>query len=233
MARQRVIRTSSTIAVAYLRVSTTDQAIGLQAQQDAIARWAKSKRIEVVSWHSDIGVSGGATLDRRTGVLEALSSAADRGAGVLLVAKRDRLARDVMVAAMIERLAERQGARVVSADGSSDAETPEGELMRGIIDLFAQYERAVIRSRIRAAMTALRDRGERTGRPPFGWRVAADGRRLEHDPREQETLRRAQTLRREGQSFREVAERLQAEGHPCRGRRWHVTTIVRALRRAA
>jgi len=62
-----------------------------------------------------------------------------QGAGVLLVAKRDRLARDVIVSAVVERLVERQGARVMAADGTGNGDSPEAELMRRIADAFSVY----------------------------------------------------------------------------------------------
>ena len=43
-----------------------------------------------------------------------------------MAAKRDRIARDVVVAATIERLVADAGARVVTADGVSAEQTPEG-----------------------------------------------------------------------------------------------------------
>ena len=49
--------------------------------------------------------------------------------------------------------------------------------MRGIVDVFAAYEREVIRARTRAALGVKRARGERTGEIPYGYRVAA-GRAL-------------------------------------------------------
>jgi hypothetical protein len=57
----------------------------------------------------DIGVSGAAELDRRPGLLAALGALAEERAGLLIVHKRDRLARDPMIAGMITRLVERGG----------------------------------------------------------------------------------------------------------------------------
>ncbi len=91
---------------------------------------------------------------------------------MLLVAKRDRLARDVVVAAMVDRLAERHGARVLAADGTGNGDGPEAMLMRGIVDVFAQYERALIRARTKAALAvkavARRADGRRPLRSPAG-----------------------------------------------------------------
>lgn len=52
-------------AIAYLRVSTQRQYLSPDAQRDAIAAWAKREGAPVVAWHADLGVSGGAELDKR------------------------------------------------------------------------------------------------------------------------------------------------------------------------
>jgi hypothetical protein len=67
------------------------------------------------------------------------------GAGLLVAAKRDRIARDVVVAATVEQMAREAGAKVVTADGVAVEDTPEGMLLRGLMDLFAQYERVAAR----------------------------------------------------------------------------------------
>ncbi len=76
------------------------------------------------------------------------------GAGdILLVAKRDRLGRDVLNVALVERLVERRGGRVYSAAGEgTDDDGPTGQLMRTMVDAFAAYERAIIRVRTESAM---------------------------------------------------------------------------------
>jgi DNA invertase Pin-like site-specific DNA recombinase len=146
-----------------------------------------------------------------------------------LAAKRDRIARDVVVAATVERLTQDAGARVVTADGVSIEDTPEGSLMRGL-DLFAQYERSVIRARTTAALAAKRARGERVSRrAPLGYRF--DGAHLVEDTDERATLARVRQLRARGLSLERVAGILNAEGSKCRGGRWHVTTLARALAR--
>jgi DNA invertase Pin-like site-specific DNA recombinase len=219
--------------VGYLRVSTDEQHLGPEAQRDALARWCSAHGAELVAVHQDLGVSGGAELEKRPGLLAALADLAAHGAGVLLVAKRDRLARDVMVAAMVERLAERSGARVLSADGIGDAQTPEGMLLRGMVDLFAQYERALIRSRTRAALAVKRSRGERIGKVPLGYSVDADGCHLVENPTEQQALALIRDLRAEGLSLRAVTARLNESVTPSRGSRWHLRTVHRLCSRAA
>jgi hypothetical protein len=57
-----------------------------------------------------------------------------------------------------ECMSEELGCEVRSPDGSSDASGPEGGMMRGIVDVFAQYEREVIRARTRAALAVKKTR---------------------------------------------------------------------------
>lgn len=223
----------ATRAIGYLRVSTSEQALGPEAQRAAIESWAARAGVEIVSWHADLGVSGGAAIEDRPALLAALAALEEQGAGVLAVAKRDRLARDVMAAAMIERLAERAGARVASAAGEgTEGDDPASVLMRSMIDAFAQYERAMIRARTRAALAVKKQRGERVGHAPIGKQVAADGRTLEVRAEEARAIELMRALRAEGLTLREIAEELTSRGVTPRGSRWHATTIQRALRAA-
>jgi len=200
------------VAVAYLRVSTEDQRLGPEAQRAAIEAWAARSRVTIVAWHVDQGVSGGTDIGDRPALVAALGELRATGAGVLVVAKRDRLARDVYVAATIERAAAACGARVAAADGAGNGETPADAFMRTILDGAAAYERALIRARTKAALAAKSARGERVGSVPYGARVAPDGRRLEADEAELATVAQARELAGRGLSLRRVAAELAARG---------------------
>ena len=215
--------------VGYVRVSTDDQTLGPDAQREAMARWCAAEGAELVAVHSDIGVSGGAELDRRPALLAAVDALDEHGAGTLLVAKRDRLARDVIVAAMVERMAARVGAVIATADGTGNGEGPEALLMRRMVDAFAEYERALIRARTRAALAVKKARGEKTGGAlPYGFKLAADGVHLEADPAEARVVELVASLRAEGFTLRAIGARLTAAGHlPRSGGKWHPTTISR------
>ena len=219
------------VAVAIVRVSTEDQNLGPEAQRAAITAWAERSGVSVVSWHED-RLSGATPAEDRPGLLAALGDLRQHRAGLLVAAKRDRIARDVVIAATVEQLARDAGARVVTADGVSVEDTPEGALMRTLIDAFAAYERALIRARTKAALRVKRARGERySRRAPLGFRLE-DGRIVE-DTAERAVLERVRAMRSGGLSLARVASRLNAEGVMCRGGRWHITSLARALRRAA
>ncbi|MCA9316105.1 MAG: recombinase family protein [Planctomycetes bacterium] len=216
------------LGIAYLRCSTDRQDLSPDAQRDAIRAWAGGAGVTVVAWHEDLGVSGGADLEKRPGLLAALDAVREHGAGVLVVARRDRLARDVLVAAMVDRLVARQGASIVAADGTGNGDGPEAALMRTLIDAFAQYERAVIGARTRAALAVKKARGERVGGIPYGYRD--EGGVLVEEPGEQAVIARARELRAEGLSLRAVGRALLGEGHrPRRGGHWHVQVLARLV----
>lgn len=232
--RRKTPSTDAALAVAYLRVSTEDQHLGPEAQRASIEAWAAREGVRVVSWHTDQGVSGAAPIDKRPALLAALDELRSVQAGRLVVAKRDRLARDVMAAGMLERLVQREGARIYSADGIDASDRPEGVLMRGMVDLFAQDERALIRSRTAAALARKRARGERTGSVPLGSKVGADGVRLLPDAGEARAVERVLELRAEGLSFSRIAERLNAEGFPTRsGGPWYAMQAHRIVQARA
>jgi len=217
--------------VGYVRSSTEDQSLGPVAQRHALEAWVRARGAELVALHEDLGLSGGAALEKRPGLLAALDALREHGAGVLLVAKRDRLARDVLVAAMVERLAARVGASVVSAAGEGEGNDPAAQLMRTIVDAFAAYERALIRQRTRAALAVKRGRGERTGDVPFGFRLAPDGVHLEELPEEQDVIAEVRRLGGQGLTLRAICERLASLGFSPRSGAWHPQKVARILRR--
>jgi len=231
MGRKRQQQGDPSLVVGYVRVSTEDQQISPDAQIDAIERWCLDKGAELVACHQDVGVSGAARLDQRPALIEAVSAPRDYGAGVLLVAKLDRLARSVEQSTVIERLVRDEGAQLKSVDGVGNDDTPEGKLMRTMIAGFAEYERELIRARTKVALAQRRKNGERwCNSAPFGftWREG----QLVEDPGEQRTILEICELAADGCSRKEIAERLELDRgrHPPRGERWHVTTVQRILR---
>jgi len=220
-------------AVAYVRVSTEDQKLGPEAQRAAIEAWARAEGVTVVAWHVDQGLGGGLELEERAGLIAALADLKAHRAGSLVVAKRDRLARDVYIAGAIEREVAKTGARVVSADGTANGDTPADAFMRSILDAVAQYERALIRARTKAALGAKAARGERVGEIPYGFRLAPDGVRLEPDEGEQHVVATVRELHASGLSQRGIVRALAGRGVVSRsGKALGKTQVVRILEAA-
>lgn len=227
--------TTPDAAVGLIRVSTEEQAdsgLGLEAQRHALHEAAKRMGLQLLRVVEEAGVSGGAAIEKRLGLLEAID-AVPKG-GVLLVAKLDRVARDKFVSAWVEKELAVRDARVVSAAG--EGTDPDGDelgnlILRRVTEMFAEYERALIRVRTKAALAAKKRKGEKLGgRVPMGFSVEqthADGPKLlVPNPREQAVMREAAALRSGGLSLRKVGTALEAAGHrPRSAKRWHAKVI--------
>lgn len=213
MARPRRTAAPSTVAVAYVRVSTVDQAehgAGLDAQRSAVRAAAEARGLTLLAIHEDTG--SGARTDR-PGLAAAMSDLTERRAGVLLVAKQDRLTRSLFhLADLLDRSA-REGWALVALDTGTDTGTPNGRMVAGITGVIAEWERHRIGERTREALAERRAAGVRLGRPLT---VTDDARR------------RVVELRAAGLSWRALADALDAEGWPTgQGGRWHPTTARR------
>ena len=234
-------------AVAYLRVSTDEQTTsgaGLDAQLHAIREHCAKHGLELVATFSDEGVSGAAALDKRVGLLDAVN-AVERG-GVLLVSKRDRLSRDPVSAAVVERMVAKRRGRIVSAAGEgTDDDDPTSILLRRIVDAFAEHERLIIAARTRSALKAKARKGERVGPLPLGYVADRPTRDLRPDdesaallvPVEEElaVVERIVSARVAGQSMRAIAAQLTADNVPTKTGRaaWSHSTVQRILERVA
>lgn len=218
--------------IVYRRCSTEEQAErgnGLTAQIDACNTFVQKSGGEVVATFTDQGVSGGSSLEKRLELLAAISQL--QSGDILLVSKRDRLCRDPLVMAMIEAAVARKHARIVSVAGEgTENDDPTSILMRRIVDAFSEYERLIIKSRTKAALQAKRDRGERTGHIPFGYRLSADGKHLVIDEQEQAVLDEIRILKSNGLSLRRIADELNNRGVTNRGNTWNQMSTKRVAK---
>ena len=120
-----------------------------------------------------------------------LADAKRRKFDVVLVYRYDRFARSLRQ--LVNALAEFDalGIHFVSLHEGVDTSTPNGRLVFGIFASIAEFERELIRSRVRSGLAAARARGKRLGRP----RVIVDRSMII-------------ALRAEGLSWAKIADRL-------------------------
>jgi len=120
-------------AIIYTRTSTANQTDGHQAQQHACERFALSAGLEVKASYSDT-ISGAADLDKRIGLMSAVGNLSK--GDTLIIYRRDRLGRDVVKNAIVEKIVKQSGSRIHSLDvGSSD--TKESALLCTLLDAFS------------------------------------------------------------------------------------------------
>jgi DNA invertase Pin-like site-specific DNA recombinase len=224
------------VAVGIVRVSTDRQELGPVAQAAALDRWAVSQGVELVAVFLDLGVSGATPVHERAGLVGALATLRELGAGTLVAAKRDRLARDTAVMATLEGAVRASGAVIRTADGASDGDADdEGAFVRrSVDDMISVLERMKIRARTRAALAIKKARGELVGAAPYGSRLSADGVRIEADEAEQGVIAAVRELQAAGLSQRAIAAQLAARGLVSRaGTAFGQTQVARMLRKTA
>lgn len=222
-------------ALAYLRVSTVDQTLGLglDVQEATVLKHAKKAGFRIVDVVKDEAISGTKGEDLRPGLAEALLRIQEGEADILLIPALDRLARDLFLQETVIRKLAEMGKRVESV-AEPDVMDGDGQriLVRQVLGAIAQYEASLIAARLRAGRDLKRARGGYAyGRPPYGYR--AFGGELLPDANEQAVVKKAQRLRRRGLSFREIARELEAGGtHSRTGGRWHPPQIARMIARS-
>lgn len=154
------------ILVPYRRVSTREQAesgAGLAAQSTTITHGLAYRQQTALDWDCVDAGKSGKNL-KRPGLDRALEHIRQGRASGIVVAKLDRLSRSLPDFANLMALAEKEGWNIVCLDMNLDLMTPMGKFVAGILALFAQFERDVIRQRTLDGLAEKRADGVRLGR---------------------------------------------------------------------
>ena len=218
-------------AVAYYRVSTQRQGrsgLGLEAQKAAVARFAEAEGLAILREFTEVESGKGSdALDRRPQLAAALSAARQQRCPVV-VAKLDRLSRDV---AFISGL---MASRVpfIVAELGADADP----FMLHLYAALAEKERRLISERTRAALSSRKANGTRLGNPTNTAQAAAKGRAtaIQGSKRFAATvLPIIETIRNSGiSSLRGIAIALNNRGvRTARGGVWQVSNVRNVLAR--
>src|SRR3954453_1999502 len=186
----------------YLRVSTDRQAdtgLGLAQQEKSIRAYLRHRRVRHVRFFEDRGVSG--AVEDRPGLAELLAEL--RPGDVVVVARLDRLARDLLTQEFLLRDIRRRGADVISCSDAEadylrdDPDDPTRKLIRQVLGAVSEFERSLIRLRLQRGRAIKAERGGFAyGAPPFGFR--AEGAELVPFDREQEAVTMALGLKDRG-----------------------------------
>jgi DNA invertase Pin-like site-specific DNA recombinase len=207
--------------IAYLRVSTQKQGtsgLGLEAQNEAIRRFAEAEGRRVIETFTEVETGKGAdALDRRPQLAAAIK-AARKARCPVVVSKLDRLSRDVHFISGLMR--ERVPFIVTELGADTDP------FMLHIYAALAEKERRLISERTKASLAAAKARGVKLG-----------GANAQSELAAKEAQGRADQLRPlftelSGLSARKVAEELNRRGIATpAGGKWHAVTVLRVRER--
>lgn len=208
-------------AIVYIRVSTQKQGksgLGLEAQQTIIERFTNQEGFEIAQTFTE--VQSGKDDDARRPQLKAALEAARKAKAPVIVAKLDRLSRDVhfISGLMKERVS------FIVADLGADTDP----FMLHIYAALAEKERRMISQRTKDALAEAKANGKQLGG------LRDHGRDLK-----QAAIERAKALEPlfaelAGKSAREIARVLNERSEPTpTGKPWSAMTVIRAQKRLA
>src|SRR4051794_26374839 len=218
-------------AVAYYRVSTEKQGksgLGLDAQRGAVERFAAEHGFTLVAEHVEVETGKGSdALDRRPQLAAALKRAKAEKCPVV-VAKLDRLSRDV---AFISGLMAQRVPFIVAEFG-----VDTDPFLLHIYAALAEKERTLISARTKDALTAAKARGVQLGNRTNLDAAGEAGRAslMQHaDQYAANILPVIDEVKRQGaRSLREIAAQLTARGvRTARGGAWTATAVSNLLER--
>lgn len=149
-------------AVLYLRVSTDEQNCDMQERD--LLRLADQRGLEIVKTYRDEGWSGAKAS--RPAFDEMLRDAKRGRFDVLLCWKLDRLGRSLSNLLRLLEDLRVWNVGLISHSESLDLDSPSGRLMFQLVSAFSEYEREIIRSRVKSGMAAAKKRGVHIGRKP-------------------------------------------------------------------
>jgi DNA invertase Pin-like site-specific DNA recombinase len=146
----------------YLRVSTRDQTTDNQERELRAA--AARMGHEVVEVYCDHAISGGKGRDKRPAFDKLHKDAARRKFDLVMAWSVDRLGRSLQdLVAFLEHLRATRVELFLHQQGL-DTTTPAGRAMFGMLSVFAEFEKAIIRERIAAGMARAQERGTKSGK---------------------------------------------------------------------
>ena len=213
--------------IGYARVSTDEQAksgLGLEAQIAKIRSYADLFELTVTEIVIDDGISGKNL--KRPGLIKAIRAIKAGDAEGMLVAKLDRLTRNVAdLGTLVQNVFDK--AELYSVSEQINTKNAAGRLVLNVLVSVAQWERETICERTSDALQAKKARGEKTGgNVPFGFEVV-NGKLIEN-VEEQAVISKIRELRANGLSLRKIAEKSNDEGIETKtGKAWNAMQISR------
>jgi DNA invertase Pin-like site-specific DNA recombinase len=221
--------------IGYVRVSTSQQGrsgLGIEAQQDALTRFAQAEGFELARVFVEVETGKGSdALERRPQLAAAMAEARRRRCSIG-VAKLDRLSRDVHFISGL--MAHKVPFVVVELGPDVDP------FILHLFAALAEKERALISVRTKAALAAAKARGVQLGNPNLAQarnaahKAAAAANEAAADQHAATVLPIIKQIKRAGaRTLREIADALNERGvRTARGGQWYATTVSNILARA-
>lgn len=155
----------------YLRVSTSSQTTDNQRRE--LAAVAAHRGWNIVEWYEDAGISGAKGRDKRPALDRMLKDATRGKFSVVMAWSVDRLGRSLPHLVTTLQDIEGAGCALYLHQQALDTTTPSGRALFGMLGVFAEFERSMIRERVKAGLARTVAKGTRLGRRPVKAHVVA------------------------------------------------------------
>jgi DNA invertase Pin-like site-specific DNA recombinase len=162
-------------AALYVRVSTDHQTLENQTRE--LSQIAERRGWQVVETYSDAGISGSKGRDKRPGLDKMLNAACRRQFDIVMAWSIDRLGRSLIDLLNSVQTLEACGVDLYLDQQNIDTTTPTGRLMFQITGAFAEFERSMIRQRVKLGLKRAKAQGKQLGRPAIGVELERKARR--------------------------------------------------------
>lgn len=236
-------RQIKTMYYGYSRVSTETQSekgYGLEAQKEAIEKYAKAQGLKLESIFTDAGISGNLAddadddaINKRQGLIELL--AALQEGDTVIILNTSRLWRSDMTKAIIRRELIKRGAKIISIEQPRYdlySKDPNDYLINAIMEALDVYERMSIALKLARGRTVKAKTGAKpAGICPYGYEYAADKKSVVVNDAEAQLVRFMFTEGQKGRSLGQIADALNGKGLLTRrGNEWSRGSIQAILR---
>lgn len=204
---------------AYCRKSVEERADGtfgsIENQHESILSFITSHKhegwIPLSERYDDNGFTGSNT--NRPSLQKLITDIKEGKINMVVVYKLDRLSRSLVDFVQILKFFEEHDVAFASITQPIDTSTSTGKLMLHILSSFAEFERELISERTRDKMAAARKRGQWLGgRPPLGYNVAKDSKKLVVNQEDAKLIREIFNLYLKGNSLLKVAQVINEKG---------------------
>lgn len=222
-------------ALAYVRVSTTEQAregVSLDAQEERIRAYCQMSGLSLVTIIREEGISAAKPLAGRPGGQQITSAVTAKRVGHVVALKLDRLFRDAADALNQTRAWDRAGIalHLVDMGGQTlNTATAMGRMFLTMTAAFAELERNLIAERTQAALLYKKSKLLVYGAIPYGYSRYGDA--LKVIEMEFGIVRQVQKWSARGWSLRKIADALNRKKVRTKhDRRWHASTVRSIIR---
>ena len=160
----------------YTRVSTTDQAReghSLEEQEKRLRAMCEAKNYKVYKVYTDAGISG-KSADNRPAYQQMMKDMKKGKFNLIMAYKMDRLSRSVIDFENFFNDIKKYNCEVQFIEGNIDTNGASGMMFARILEVFAQFERELIKERTLIGVESAVSKGHFGGKPPLGYKTKLD-----------------------------------------------------------